>query len=100
MGHGRSDKRDIQHSRKPDVGDILALAEQEPPVFLAREAGTDSLRARPDALVLHAATASGGRIEASESWRLPVRRQNAGRSMRSVRSFVSSLSRRVQLPRS
>src|SRR5262249_30822788 len=91
--HGRAHEGDFEHAGKPDVSDVLALPEKEALVFLARKPG-------PDPLCGHAASASGGRIEASASWRAPWRRQKSGRSMRSVRSLVPSLSRRVQRPRS
>jgi len=60
MRHGRAHEGDFQHAGEPDVGDVLALAEQEPAVFLARKTRADAFRTQ-------AAAASGGRIDASES---------------------------------
>src|SRR5205814_6467540 len=41
VGDRRAHEGDLEHSRKADVGDVLALAEQEASVFLSRKAGAD-----------------------------------------------------------
>ena len=65
--HRRAHEGDVEHPWKTDVRDVLAFTPQEAPVFLARKTSPDAFAGHAGTTLLQAASARGGRIDASAS---------------------------------